>query len=256
VWVLVLSLGATPTAYATTDKAVLKRELSRYLKTRSGKTTIAVYDIADDTAVFYNPGIAEYTASIVKVNILMAVMAKAQAAHKQLSNSQKQLAVKMIEYSDNNAATSLWNSAGGSIGITAFNRRDGIMSHTTMNRNGYWGLTTTTAADQAEMMHRLATSDRMLTQASRAYILSLMSHVTSSEDWGVSYGVRAKASVALKNGWLPVHGDYNNWQINSIGRIEHSGYTYTIAVLSGGNPSKKYGIQTVERISALVWKYL
>ncbi len=256
--VFVFSLGIH-SAYASPAQTPLKRELRNYLATRSGHTSVAVYDTSNgsNTRFYYrtDSSAVEYTASIVKVNILMAVMARAQTAHEQLSDSLKELATRMIENSDNDAATDLWNSVGGAAGVTAFNRADGIMTHTTVGPGGYWGLTTTNAIDQAEMMHRLTAGDRILTRASRAYIFYLMNHVTSSEDWGVNYGVSSRASVALKDGWLPVHDIGNNWQINSIGYVGSRGRSYTIAVLSGGDPGEGYGIQTVEHVSALVWKY-
>ena len=57
----------------------------------------------------------------------------------------------------------------------------------------------------------------MLSDASRAYILGLMRDVEAVQAWGVSGGVLAPATVALKNGWLPIGG---GWEINSIGQVE------------------------------------
>ncbi len=58
--------------------------------------------------------------------------------------------------------------------------------------------------------------------------------------------------MALKNGWLPV-GD--GWEINSIGHISGRYRDYLLAVLTSDDPDMPYGVETIEGISALVWKY-
>ena len=83
---------------------------------------------------------------------------------------------------------------------------------------GYWGLSTTTAADQVQLLRTLAYPNSVLTPASRAYELNLMEQVEPGQAWGVSAGVAAGSTVALKNGWLPL--DAGGWQVNSIGHVD------------------------------------
>ena len=61
----------------------------------------------------YHPGVAEDTASIVKVDVLATLLAQAQAAGRFLTAGQQALAVPMIEQSDNDDAEDLWDSEGG-----------------------------------------------------------------------------------------------------------------------------------------------
>ena len=82
-----------------------------------------------------------------------------------------------------------------------------------------------------------------------------MKNVVSGQNWGVSGGIPAGVSVALKNGWLPLSSD-TDWEINSIGRIKGEGRWYLIAVLTAHDPSEEYGIDTIEGISSLVWRAL
>jgi hypothetical protein len=93
----------------------------------------------------------------------------------------------------------------------------------------------------------------VLSDASRSYELGLMKDVTSSQAWGVSAGVAPGASVALKNGWLPVNG---GWTINSIGWVSGLGRNYLIAVTTSGNPSMGYGIDSIADVSTAVWNAL
>ena len=70
--------------------------------------------------------------------------------------------------------------------------------------------------------------------------------------WGVSGGVPTGTTVALKDGWDPL-GNGTTWQINSIGWVDGDGRNYLLAVLTNGDDSESYGIQTIEGVSAIVW---
>ena len=178
-----------------------------------------------------------------------------------LSASDRTLAEQMIEDSDNDAATSLWYAVGGAARIRSFNARAGL-THTAPSScvvcPGFawpgWGLTTTTPDDQIALLRQLVTPSSVLPRAAREYALSLMEDVTPSQRWGVSGGVPAQVTVALKNGWLPLHGTGSDWQINSVGWISGGGRNYLMAVLSTGNPSEQYGIDTIDALAATVWQ--
>jgi hypothetical protein len=117
-----------------------------------------------------------------------------------------------------------------------------------------WGLTTTTARDQIQLLKTIAFPNAILTNASRLTALDLMDNITPSERWGVTGGVPDDVPVALKNGWLPLSN--GEWQINSVGWIRGQGRNYLLAILTTGNPSENYGIDTTNEISSLVWQAL
>ena len=116
-----------------------------------------------------------------------------------------------------------------------------------------WGLTTTTPTDQIALLRELVGPSTLLTDAQRDNVLQLMENVTPSQRWGVTGGVPRPATVALKNGWLPLNGARTDWQINSIGWVSGSGRDYLMAVLTTGNPTEQYGIDTINQLSAIVW---
>ena len=212
---------------------------------------MAVSDANTGTTYVLNQS-SYITASIVKVDILATLLRQAQDAGRGLSAEEQTTAVQMIEFSDNDAATSLWNEVGEAAGVAAFNRLIG-MPNTVPGPDGFWGLTTTTSADQVQLMQAVAYPNAVLSAASRAYIESLMENVTPSQRWGVSGGVPASVTIALKDGWLPNGAD---WEINSIGHVVGQGHDYVIAVMTSDDPSMGYGISTVEGVSSLVWQGL
>ena len=233
-----------------------------YLSGRAGTVLAAVYDVRTGRSWHLGHGAPQAEASIVKLDVLETLLAeRARGDGTGLSASDRTLAGRMIKDSDNDAATSLWYAVGGAARIRSFNATAGL-THTAPSScvvcPGFawpgWGLTTTTPDDQIALLRQLVTPSSVLPQAAREYALWLMEDVTPSQRWGVSGGVPAQVTVALKNGWLPLHGTGGDWQINSVGWISGRGRNYLMAVLSTGNPSEQYGIDTIDALAATVWQ--
>jgi hypothetical protein len=231
-----------------------------YVSTRDGVVLAAVYDLRTGQTWRLGRGQPQDEASVVKLDVLEALLAERDRSGTGLSASDQALAEQMIEDSDNDAATSLWDEVGGTSGIRSFNasaRLTDTMPSTCVNCPGFpwpgWGLSTTIPGDQLTLLRALVEPNSLLTNAARRYALSLMENVTPDQRWGVSGGVPAQATVALKNGWLPLNSANNDWQINSVGWISGSGRDYLIAVLTTGNPTEQYGIDTIDQLAAMVW---
>ncbi|HEX3802354.1 MAG TPA: serine hydrolase [Solirubrobacteraceae bacterium] len=233
--------------------------MRRYLGARTGTVAVAVEDLDDPTTRgdtvndsykewLLNPGARVQTASIVKVDILETLLHSAAGP---LTGSATAVADGMIEQSDNDDATALWNVAGGAAGIGAYNRLAGL-TQTTPNIPGYWGETLTSAADQIRLLGQLVMPSRLLSAEARRYGLGLMENIAPGQKWGVTSGVPADVTVALKNGWVPLTDD-SDWEINSIGWVHGGGRDYLIAVLTAHDPSEQYGIDTVDRVSSLIF---
>jgi beta-lactamase class A len=224
----------------------------------------AVYDLRSGRTWHLGQGRPQAEASVVKLDVLETLLSEhGQGDGTGLSASERTLAEQMIEDSDNDAATSLWYAVGGAARIRSFNARAGLTRtepSSCVVCPGFawpgWGLTTTTPEDQIALLRQLVTPSSLLTKAAREYAVSLMRDVTPSQRWGVSGGVPAQVSVALKNGWLPLRGAASDWQINSIGWVSGGGRNYLMAVLTTGNPSEQYGIDTIDRLAAMVWQQM
>ena len=231
-----------------------------YAADRSGSVLAAVYDVSTGQSWRLGDGPPQAEASVVKLDILEALLAK--QAGTALSAGDQSLSQSMIEDSDNDAATSLWDEAGGATGIGAYNDSAGLSGTTPsacVTCAGFawpgWGLTTTVPQDQLSLLRQLiAPGPRpLLSDAQRSYALSLMENVAPGQRWGVTGGVPAGVRVALKNGWLPLNDANTDWQINSVGWISGDGRDYLVAVLTTGNPTEQYGIDTINALSSRIW---
>jgi beta-lactamase family protein len=245
--------GAVATAgVARAGKTVpFWHSVSRYIGGRSGRISVAVYDLRSGTTRVYRSGREYDAASTVKVQILGTVLHLAQQQQRWLTPEEQSEAAPMIEDSDNDDATALWNDVGGAPGVQQFD--DLVpMSHTTAN--AYWGLTKVTAPDAVRLLRRFVVRSSLLNNRARAYGLGLMKHVTQSQRWGVTGGVPSRVTVALKNGWL--RSPDTSWIVHSMGWVHGRRHDYVIAVLTDGNVSESYGIATIEGISARVWARL
>ena len=207
---------------------------------------IAVDDLSNGQVASYD-GTQEFvTASIVKADILATLLYQLQQENKHLNPHQESLATTMIENSNNNSATSLYDEDGDSSGIDATNQAFGL-SETTIGTNGYWGLTTTTPDDQIRLLRQIFTSQTILAPASQVYIQDLMSQVESDQAWGVPSAADNGTNFAVKNGWLP-DPTTKLWEVNSIGEVTHDGQRMLIAVLSTDDEDYADGISLIQSV--------
>jgi hypothetical protein len=189
----------------------------------------AVYDVRTGQTWRLGQGRPQAEASVVKLDVLETLLAE-RGHDGGLSAGDQSLASQMIEESDNTAAASLWYEVGGVARIRSFNAEAGLtqtIPSACVVCAGFswpgWGLGTTTPADQIALLRKLIIPSSPLIDAERDYALSLLENVTPSQRWGVCGGVPAQATVALKNGWLPLAGADSDWQINSVGWISGGG---------------------------------
>jgi beta-lactamase class A len=234
-------------ANATIRKlAELSPEAARIAEERSGLVGAAVLDLRSGELYSIGGTRAFPMYSTAKVPIMVGVLNKAIREKRGVTGREDNLLRSMIQHSNNEAATTLIAHIGGAGALERYLHAIGIQN-TSINGDG-WGSSTTTAQDMARLMTKLANCT-ILNAKLCHYALELMRGVVPGQRWGVSAGVPGGISVALKNGWYPEEG----WSINSIGYIKGSRKRYAIAVYTQGNPTMRYGIDTIEAISSQIY---
>ncbi len=232
--------------------ARLSQDIESALKGRDGTVSVAVHDVRRGLRCRLGDTRAYDSASIAKVLIMQAVLGRAEELGRAPTRMEARRMKAMITRSDNTAASDLWQG----LSRARLNRvlREAGAQDTVLGRDRYWGLTRTTARDQLAL---LAAVSR------RTEALTLMGQVIRDQAWGVTAGAPRTVKVHLKNGWLPraTHG----WRVHSVGIVRPAAGTtgtdapaidYRIALLSHDNPTKRYGVRTLEGVALAVHRRL
>lgn len=231
----------TRVSVQTNVKSALARLLEP-IRTQSGtEVSVAVLEPGTGRRAVYGSQ-KHITASVAKVNILAALLLRAQREGRSLTSWETSTAASMIQSSDNDSAAALWRRIGGGPGLTDANKALGLNS-TKAGPDSLWGLTRTTAEDQLTLLTAVFADHSPLSADSRDLIRTFMGRIDADQDWGVS---TEGSRWHLKNGWLQ-RSHSQRWAINSMGRVEAHGRTFYLVVLSHGSPSMSHGISAVER---------
>jgi len=222
--------------------------VATFLASRTNNVTASVCDLRTGRIYNYNPYVPLPTASMVKIDILAALLHKNAKLGRKLTASDTATAALMVEHSDNEAANILFNELGGPTVLNAFNRSIG-MTQTTSEWD--WGATMTTPYDEIALLRTLVLPNQVLSDADRRYVLRLMENVVGYQRFGVGEGLPPEALVGLKNGWFPYS---SGWGINSAGYVMLGNTEYLLAIQTGHNPSQQYGRDTVSTLSGLIWR--
>ncbi|MFE2378503.1 serine hydrolase [Streptomyces sp. NPDC059398] len=230
----------------------LSHDIAGALKGRKDASALAVYDRKTRTSCGFKDSAHFDSASVVKVTVLGTLLREAEESHRKLTAREVKLSTAMITKSDNDSTSALWRQ----LGVARVKHFLGLakMRHTVPGADGTWGLTQITAADQLTLMKLLSTKNPVLNESSRGYALGLMAKVEADQKWGVPTGAPATAATHVKNGWLSraTHG----WRVHSVGFFTGHGHDYGMTVLSSGNSTMGYGIDTIEGASHVIHRDL
>jgi hypothetical protein len=207
-----------------------------------GTLAVGVINTATGRRAVYNAGLRFRTGSLVKADILAALLLHYQRNGTSVAARDGTLATEMIEDGSDAAATALSRLVGGVAGVEAANRALKL-THTTMGTDGRWALTSTTVSDQLQLLTDLTSPRSPLDAASRGYAVNLMEHVAPGQRWGIPTAASLGTRSAVRNGWLP---DPRLLIVDSMGIIRRNGQELLIVVLSRDNATKAAGIVRAE----------
>jgi beta-lactamase class A len=227
-----LTVEAVYPATADIDRAIA------WLKHRSGVTAVAVVDTAG-VLHGWNENRQFVTASVIKAMLLVEYL----RTHTSVSSSALATLTPMIEVSDNNAAEAIYHVVGDG-GLYALAKAAG-MKHFAIYGQLFGAQLT--AADQARYFYRLPS---LVPRAHRALALYLLSHIVSYQSWGVPAVARPRGwQVWFKGGW---RGTSLGQLVHQVARLNKGARTFSMAVLTDGDPSQGYGIETIQGVAARV----
>lgn len=254
---LVAVLGAVPlvavppSASAAACSTVFTSSFADSLASRYPgiRMTAAVHDTRTGCWYHLRPGTRLGTASVIKAQVLGAVLLRAQDAGRTLTSWERSQIGPMIRYSFNPETANLYVDLGGAAGMHATDRRFGV---TNTSHTPKFGATQSTAVDRTNVALRLLHTSGALAEANRDIAWTYMADVHPLQEWGISAGVPVGWTVAQKNGFYPSAGV--GWRVGSSGFVrQHGGdQGYAITVMTEGASNQRTGIRLTEEIARRV----
>jgi hypothetical protein len=218
-----------------------------YLRTRMGNTALAVVD-SEGRMSGVNVNEQFITGSVVKAMLLVAYLRRLDAMGQHYVDSySNSFLYPMINVSDNDAATKVWSIVGNA-GLYAIAAAAG-MTHfsvdTTASWGGSWGAALITAADQARFFFEM---DSLIPREFVGYANFLLSTIAGYESWGIPAIARPLGyTVYFKAGWRP---SPDVFLVHQIARLVGHDHTFSMAVMTDGDPDMSYGIDTIQGVTA------
>lgn len=231
-----LRAGVAPAGY---PRAGAVHAARRYLAGRSGHTAFAVLDSQGrlSGAHLHRTFVS---ASVVKAMLLVAYLRMLAAEGRGLGPGDRAILVPMIEVSDNDAAAATWYRVGEPR-VYALARRARM---TDFSVSGYWANAQISAADQARFFFRM---ERTVPRRFRPFARHLLSHIVDYESWGIPAVARPRGwRTYFKGGWRSTE---RGQLVHQAARLQRPKARLAIAVLTDGDPSMAYGIETIEGVS-------
>lgn len=207
------------------------------------------------TGVVWRAGTTDrpiWTASTIKLAMVVGLLERARAGEVALDGTARAQIAAMLDHSDDDAATALWNRYGRDAQLARFQQEYGMTGLTTVaGFPRFWGHLKCTADDLVHLMSYVL--DR-LNPADRGYLLDAMRRVGSIQRWGV-WAAGAGQRPGTKDGWSiePDPGG-KHWVTNTVG-FAGDGERYVVAVMYQLPPEKtiEAGVHTVSDLVATVF---
>lgn len=214
---------------------------ARYLGRRAGLTGFAVVD-SEGRLSGAHLHRTFVTASVVKAMLMVADLRRLNAlGRRRIDSTTDSILFPMIHVSDNTAASRCFAIVGAG-GLYAVARAAGM---TNFSDSGDWGQAHFSPADQARFFFVM---DSLIPRQFVGYARFLLSTIAAYESWGVPAVARPLGyRVFFKGGWRTTG---LGQLVHQIARLEGHRRTFALAVMTDGDPSMGYGIDTIQGVTA------
>jgi hypothetical protein len=238
---LALSFVAAPATAEAPDNRVhwAKRVAAakQFAEPRAGRISFAVVD-EEGKMHASHPDRVHNSASVVKVLFMIALLREPDVRHDDLTDSERGLLEPMIQRSDNQTATAIFNRVGQPALYDLAD--DAGLDHFTTQPT--WGLTTITAGSQARFFSRI---QDFIPRRHRAYAMHLLTNIVPSQRWGIPPAAPRGWTLNFKGGW----SGRPSWRVNQVMLLRRPPRSFALAILTREQPSKDYGIATIEGVA-------
>ncbi len=204
---------------------LLSPDLKTYLDDIGPNVSVALYDVTHATYYTYNSSTQFIVASSMKVPIMLTFLDMLEQQGRDPNDNEMGLLTTMIENSNNDSASALFDAVGGASGIASYMQKIGITGLSPDDDSwGYSLITTPTMVDMLTLLY----GGKILNASHRTLALNLMENIEPDQQAGIGDTVPVGATVAMKDGW--VTGPDNLWAMNSSGIVTSGKETYILSV--------------------------
>ncbi len=204
---------------------VLSPDLVAYLNSLGPNVSATLYDVTHNTYYTYNTATQFIVASSMKVPIMLTFLDMVEQQGREPDDNEMSLLTTMIENSNNDSASALFDAVGGADSIAAYMQKIGVNG---LSPNGdSWGYSLITSQTMVDLLTRLY-QGKVLNATHRSLALNLMENVEPDQQVGIGDTAPNGATVALKDGWVP--GPDGQWAMNSSGIVTTANETYILSV--------------------------
>lgn len=189
---------------------------TRLLRAKPGYLGIVVRDRR--TGAVWRAGRSDHptwTASTIKLAMATGLLERARAGEITLDATARRQIADMLDFSSDDAATSLWNRYGADAQVARFRKTYGMSGLVFVaGFPRFWGHMKCTTEDLLRLMSYVL--DR-LNPADRDYLVGAMRRVGTIQQWGV-WSAGPRQNPGTKNGWSiePDPGG-KHWVTNTVG---------------------------------------
>jgi hypothetical protein len=213
-----------------------RKEAIRYIETRSGNVSFAV-KTPSGRLVQYRGRRQVAAASVIKAMFMTAYLRKASVRSRRLREEDRALLGPMIKRSNNKTASRIANILGPKRVYRL--ARDAGMRRFYYTRP--WGSSLITASDQSRFFFRL---ERYIPRRHEDYARYLLSHVTTSQRWGIGEVQKPNWRFFFKGGW----GSGSGAVCHQVAFIERGSIRIAAGVMITGSPNHDYATNTLRGV--------
>ena len=236
---IICALALLPATSAVADTTWHPRvgRAKTYAQQRSGSVSFAVVDTSG-RLTGYRMKTSVPAVSVLKVMFLVAYLRSDSVRHRRLRKHDRDLLRPMILRSDNAAASQIANIVGPRAMYRLARRAE--MRDFSYTRP--WGMSRTSARDQARLMFRLR---RHLPDRHERYALDLLTRIVDSQRWGIGRVPTPGWTKHFKGGWGSGSGAVDH----QVALLEdRPRRRVAVAVMTTGSPDHVYGKRTLRGV--------
>jgi hypothetical protein len=229
--------GSLPVGFP--GPAAVNRAAS-YLAGRTGRTAFAVVD-SEGRLSGVNVHWTFLTASVVKAMLLVEYLRRLDAnGQHHVDSYSNSFLYPMIHISDNNAASQCYSI----VGDAGLYDLAGLAHMTDFSVGGDWGTALLSPADQARFFFEM---DSLIPREFVGYARYLLSTIDPSQSWAIPAVARPLGyQVFFKDGSEPTG---LGQLVHQVARLEGHRKTFAMAVMTDGDPTMQYGIDTIAGVT-------